>query len=334
VRVSPLLLVARAVLLAVRRHPMVNSTWAGDEIVVTGSCGLFTFPVQPGAGFASAIGFPLRLPFTQTTYHNTDDGVAWQAFLDEVVETEESIEFLSTLAGPTLRYRAGRSYAEQWNRAVFGPSLLDAVVPEQYLTRTGDTMWVLVPTHSDSEHRAGYSALTRASVTIHRNGVKVAEAADAFAELAVPAAAGRYRVEVTTERAAPAVLSTRTSTAWTFRSGHVSGETPKRLPISVVRFAPELSQRNTAPVGRAFAVPVTVQRQPGSAAGPCARLSVQVSYDDGRTWSDVRVTGTGGRRVAHLRHPDRAGFVSLRAAATDTAGNTVRQTIVRAYRTV
>jgi pyruvate dehydrogenase E2 component (dihydrolipoamide acetyltransferase) len=34
VRVSPLLLIARAVLLAVRRHPMVNSTWAGDEIVV------------------------------------------------------------------------------------------------------------------------------------------------------------------------------------------------------------------------------------------------------------------------------------------------------------
>lgn len=34
VRVSPLLLVAKAVLLAVKRHPMVNSTWSGDEIVV------------------------------------------------------------------------------------------------------------------------------------------------------------------------------------------------------------------------------------------------------------------------------------------------------------
>jgi 2-oxoisovalerate dehydrogenase E2 component (dihydrolipoyl transacylase) len=35
-RVSPLLLVAKAVLLAVRRHPMVNSTWSGatNEIVV------------------------------------------------------------------------------------------------------------------------------------------------------------------------------------------------------------------------------------------------------------------------------------------------------------
>ncbi|MCO8276478.1 2-oxo acid dehydrogenase subunit E2 [Actinoplanes sp. TRM 88003] len=36
VRISPLLMVAKAVLLAVRRHPMVNSTWSGgtNEIVV------------------------------------------------------------------------------------------------------------------------------------------------------------------------------------------------------------------------------------------------------------------------------------------------------------
>ncbi|MGI5246413.1 dihydrolipoamide acetyltransferase family protein [Dactylosporangium sp. CA-139066] len=34
VRVSPLLMVAKAALLALRRHPMVNSTWAGDEIVI------------------------------------------------------------------------------------------------------------------------------------------------------------------------------------------------------------------------------------------------------------------------------------------------------------
>ena len=33
-RVSPLLLVAKAVLLAVPRYPMINSSWAGDEIIV------------------------------------------------------------------------------------------------------------------------------------------------------------------------------------------------------------------------------------------------------------------------------------------------------------
>jgi pyruvate dehydrogenase E2 component (dihydrolipoamide acetyltransferase) len=36
VRVSPLLLVAKAVLHAIEKYPMVNSTWAGEEIVVKG----------------------------------------------------------------------------------------------------------------------------------------------------------------------------------------------------------------------------------------------------------------------------------------------------------
>jgi 2-oxoisovalerate dehydrogenase E2 component (dihydrolipoyl transacylase) len=34
VRISPLLLVAKAVLVALRRHPLVNSTWADSDIVV------------------------------------------------------------------------------------------------------------------------------------------------------------------------------------------------------------------------------------------------------------------------------------------------------------
>jgi pyruvate dehydrogenase E2 component (dihydrolipoamide acetyltransferase) len=34
VKVSPLLLVAKAALLAIQRYPMINSTWAGDEIIV------------------------------------------------------------------------------------------------------------------------------------------------------------------------------------------------------------------------------------------------------------------------------------------------------------
>ena len=34
VKVSPLLLVARALITAARRHPLINSSWAGDEVVV------------------------------------------------------------------------------------------------------------------------------------------------------------------------------------------------------------------------------------------------------------------------------------------------------------
>src|SRR5690606_6251812 len=34
VRVSPLLLVAKALITAVKRHPMINSTWTDEEIIV------------------------------------------------------------------------------------------------------------------------------------------------------------------------------------------------------------------------------------------------------------------------------------------------------------
>jgi hypothetical protein len=79
-------------------------------------------------------------------------------------------------------------------------------------------------------------------------------------------------------------------------------------------------------------VPVIVQAQAGSAATRNRSLRVEVSYDDGRTWQPVELRrGPGGTR-AILAHPRGAGFVSLRAKAADSAGNTVEQTIIRAYR--
>jgi hypothetical protein len=45
----------------------------------------------------------------------------------------------------------------------------------------------------------------------------------------------------------------------------------------------------------------------------------------------VPVVRSGQYGVVVVKHPATAGFVSLRAASTDTAGNTVKQTIIRAY---
>ena len=54
---------------------------------------------------------------------------------------------------------------------------------------------------------------------------------------------------------------------------------------------------------------------------------MQVSYDEGATWRAARVVG--GKVL--LRHPAGAGSVSFRATVADTKGNSVRQTILRAY---
>jgi hypothetical protein len=61
-------------------------------------------------------------------------------------------------------------------------------------------------------------------------------------------------------------------------------------------------------------------------------LAVQASFDDGRTWSKVFVVRSSSDGVALLRHPKGSGFVSLKAAAIDTEGNTVEETVIRAYR--
>lgn len=77
---------------------------------------------------------------------------------------------------------------------------------------------------------------------------------------------------------------------------------------------------------------MTVVGQPGSSYGEVRRLTVDVSYDDGRTWNRAPlIVAPGGRQVL-LDHPAGTGFVSLRANVADGRGNTTEQTIIRAYR--
>jgi hypothetical protein len=130
------------------------------------------------------------------------------------------------------------------------------------------------------------------------------------------------------QRAGPATLSTEVRVAWTFRSGHVEGEEAVRMPLSTVQFAPPVDSENAAPAGRPATIPVTVTPQPDSAAAPNASLRVEASYDDGKTWTLAEHTGD----AVILRHPAAPGYVSLRATAEDESGNTVEQTVIRAYK--
>lgn len=106
----------------------------------------------------------------------------------------------------------------------------------------------------------------------------------------------------------------------------------RELPAMAVRFAPPLAVDNTAPAGRPFTVPVTVERQPGAPAATVAALTVDVSYDGGKTWRKADLHRKGAGWAATLRHPTGPGYVSLRATARDSAGNTVTQRIIQAYR--
>jgi hypothetical protein len=76
-------------------------------------------------------------------------------------------------------------------------------------------------------------------------------------------------------------------------------------------------------------VPITVQQQ-GTGTGTIPKtLTVEASFDGGQTWSPATVVANV---FAVVQHPNDATTVSLRAKATDRAGNTVEQTILNAYK--
>jgi hypothetical protein len=248
------------------------------------------------------------------TEHYGGEGGDWSRRFNLFDETGN----IGALVGPLKHYRPGRTYLEPFHRAVFGPALPETRdVPHSF--RTGDLVRITVPLYGDNAGNEGYSPVTEARTTLYRDTVKAVETPEAgWALLDVEPGAANYRLETTATRDNP--LSTKVSGVWTFRSDTTAERTA--LPLSVIRFTPQLDDDGYAQAGRMLAVPISTQSQTGS-----VRItSVEVSYDNGTTWRPTPVTSN---RVL-LAHPSNAKSVSLRAKAS-SHGQTVEQTIINAY---
>ncbi|SBT47226.1 Serine protease, subtilisin family [Micromonospora auratinigra] len=280
-----------------------------------------------------AVGLPTTVPGQRVEHYSTDGGTRWNTELDQGARDEEGwLNPQTVLFANGVRYRPGRTVREDWNAAPYGPSFPRPRWPQDGIVRNGDTITVGVPLFGDAAGHAGGSLTDTQRTALYRNGKLVGESPFAgYGEFEVPSGAATYRVETTATRGFTD-LSTEVSASWTFRSRHVAGEDWARLPAMAVRFAPPLAVDNSAPAGRPFVVPVTVERQPGAPNAKVTGLTVDVSYDGGKTWRKADLHKRGGGWFAVVRHPAGPGHVSLRATATDSAGNTVTERIIQAYR--
>ncbi|MDG4835718.1 S8 family serine peptidase [Micromonospora sp. WMMD967] len=295
----------------------VRTTYRSQSTTTTAT--RFHRASAPGGSGPIGSRTPVDLPFHGTEYYNTDGGITWTSTL---VEGDNSTTQEST-------FTAGRSYTQTWNAAPFGPTVAQApaLAPLGYAGRDGDTISVAaLPLFGDAMGRPASRDDRPTQIRLLRDGKEVGTSDSPWAEFAVPAAKAAYRLEATITRGAPDTLSTSVSVAWTFTSAYTAS--PQRLPLTTVRPMPVLDDTNTARAGRIMTIPVTLDRQADSKAAANRSLTVSASFDDGRTWVALPVL----RDVALISHPRRPGFVALRMTATDTAGNTVTQTIKRAYR--
>jgi subtilisin family serine protease len=317
--------VTRADLAAVRVDHLRHADGTG------GGTAAFGEPADVSFG-GWAVVLPFDLPFERLDFFGTEGGIRWTRFFEETVDAGGFPEPISFAAEWQRTMRAGSSTTERWNHAAFGPTLANPPFPDLWASRVGDTLIVVPPPFGDVVGREGYSVTQAERTIVTRDGTVISDEPFFGTALDVPPGAATYRVTARAERAAPFTLSTVVEAAWTFRSSHVDGEAPRRLPLSVVRFSPVVDRTNTALAGRTVLVPLTVVTQPDSGAGRVAALSVEVSYDDGSSWKRASVINVLGHRFVVLHHPAAAGYVSLRTRLEDTNRNTAEQTVIHAYR--
>ncbi|MFI7120760.1 S8 family serine peptidase [Amycolatopsis sp. NPDC049868] len=215
--------------------------------------------------------------------------------------------------------------------------------------------------YSNPYENARYFAATTAR--LYRDGTEIprSNANDPLAlipEFRLAPAPATYRLDVTDVMPGQAQVgipngalfqnATRTDTSWTFASArsdaaaphgfacHNSGKSCSFQPLIQLDHRLPLDLGGRAPAGRPFTFDVFAGSHSGArGGGPVTRLQVSASTDGGRTWTAATVRPGGNRlwsvTVAHPRLDTTDGFVWLRSEARDSSGNTVTQTIQRAY---
>ncbi|MBP2473723.1 subtilisin family serine protease [Crossiella equi] len=233
-----------------------------------------------------------------------------------------------------LRLEAGKSYRQEWNRAVNGPSF--AGTHSTTLGKNHPYAWVkdtlvdvTVPWFTDA---AGHPRVPdpswgadTGSTVLYGDGKEIARHNLPGRGVFIRPMARELRLEADITRDASWwPVSTRISGKWTFPAPRLA---TAPLPLLGVRYAPPVDLRNLSPAGQQVRIPVSFTLPTGPAQ--VVSLTVDYSTNDGTTWRQAEVGHTDAGWTATVPNPA-SGAVSLRAKASD-GSSSVEQTIVKAY---
>ncbi|MGW3768765.1 PA domain-containing protein [Actinomadura verrucosospora] len=301
----------------------IDSAYHGD-----GAMTAARYSKRPWEEFALAYAHPVTgTPRTRVEYVSADPKTQWSAM---AVTPEQP--YNNAFPGPETphvvlgetkwsSYRAGQRDAHSWNK---GP-LTGGVSAQSPIVRTGDLIRLRVgladaARNFSDVYSSSFPNGFATDFRVHRDGELIAQTAyKPNGTLMTTPEDAEYRVEFDFANSAPwARLSTRSRTSWTFRSARTADLTV--LPLLQVGYDAALDPQNRT---RSRTLKLTVAHQDGSPA-PLRRLSLQTSFDDGGTWTDVPVRDG----VARLHGK---GAVSLRVTAEDGRGSSITQETIRAY---
>ncbi|MFJ8542058.1 S8 family serine peptidase [Streptomyces sp. NPDC093586] len=285
-----------------------------------------TFPV--GLGFEERIDYPAE----RTEYVSTGPGQLWHESVDVA---DGALEQRSGL----VRYEGGSRPALDWFRPVWHPWLGTGLGRGQQ--RTGDQLRFDAPGWGDSgpDHTGFGDVWSEGSgmsqtTAVYLDGELVDERRSSAAYV-WDAPADEHTYKLVTDTALDAdrwKRGTRGHAEWTFRSAAPPGDRSVLLPLINLSFDVDTDLAGEVRGGRKLTVGLGASYVAGARdTGTIGGGRLEVSYDDGTSWTPVRLSaGAGASWQGTLDVPRGAGHVSLRASARDDRGGSVTQEIVRA----
>jgi hypothetical protein len=299
-----------------------------------------SFPIR----FASAAVAPLR----RTEYVTALPDMGWIG--TAVARPSESNGMAQS---PLTTYRAGQRAADHYLMAPAVPGVDRSTVRPLACPacRQGDQLLLNIQPWTDAGGHAvrmvaGDTAKVNTQSRVYADGALVAEGTDPAGSVPIPAGSAQLKLELdTTVSAAWATTATEVHTAWTWPTATPTAALPAGRtctdaaapcafqPLLFAEYAAGPDTTNAVPAGTATELAVVVRHQAYDPAPAADKLTLEVSGDDGVTWTPVTTAAAGaGRFTANVTPAAGSGFLSLRVHATDPAGAALDQTVVRALR--
>ncbi|MCC3648192.1 S8 family serine peptidase [Cytobacillus oceanisediminis] len=277
-----------------------------------------------GVGFLQR----LSLPSVRTEWVSAQNGTSWYhqaGVLDAQWEVRQ----------PKVSYKPGQTLNEEWFSPVIRPRFGDGFWAPY---RSGNYLILNVPAWADSG--AGHTGADMnypgdQTLKLYQGDTLVREgkgqALYLFNEF--PAEKTQYKLISDAARDAERWnTSVRTHTEWTFWSQQ-QGEYQTALPLISLDYKVDTDMAGNSTAGKKIKLDLSaVQIADAPENGKIKGASLEVSFDEGKTWEAAKLAATGNGWSAEIKHPNKKGAsVSLRASAWDDAGNRVTQEIIKAY---
>ena len=352
-------------------HISASSLATEHENLYSGAAGSGSFtvfgqlPGELGYPLSGAVLPELNIPGRDTVYLSAVGGLAqWQDMYSQVYP------YSTGQMDWGVTYRPGQVATVDWNAYPLhtapnvnpiGPAAGNMIVSAN---RSGNTLTLAFMPFSDNVYAhlgAGYfqNPVSTPSGTyqIQQNGTTIASG-NAANSTGIPSGEFYHQVTLSSKPSvvsftltakrtgADFPLSTDTSATWSWRSAPKPGATvpdywycslssnhncaAQPLPVLSYDVSGLALNGTTAPGAQSLGV--SVGHLQLAAAQKVTKVSVQASFNDGKTWTTATVTGQGDSYRAHFTAPA-SSYVTLRVTATDAAGGRESETITRAYAT-